>query len=127
MSLQVTEARIFNWAAWARAGSAVRSLGYKSPTLTLLRDNVGGDRWNPPSVAVSDDEGMAVDIAVTRLFHRKPDLHRALYLHYVVGKSFRDVAREMGGGVSHQTVSGWVSQAVSWIDGHFDGVEADAA
>lgn len=127
MSLANTETRIYNWAAWARAGGSVRGLGYKSPSLGLLRDNVGGDRWNPPSLAISDDEAMAMDLIVTRLFHRKPDMHKALVLHYVVGKSFRDCARAMGAGVTHQSVSLWVQQAVSWIDGHCDGISEAAA
>lgn len=137
MSLQSTETRIYNWAAWARAGGSVRALGYKSPSLGLLRDNVGGDRWNPPALAVSDDEGMAMDLIVTRLGERDEVMHWALCLHYIVGKSFRDCARAMqdyavasGDGrydVSHQTVSTLVQRAVSWIDGHCDGISEMAA
>lgn len=130
MSLQSTETRIYNWAAWARAGGSVRALGYKSPSLGLLRDNVGGDRWNPPAIVVTDDEGMAMDLIVTRLGERDELMHWALCLHYIVGKSFRDCARAMrdqGYDVSHQTVSTLVQRAVSWIDGHCDGISEMAA
>lgn len=130
MSLQTTETRIYNWAAWARAGGSVRSLGYKSPSLALLRDNVGGDRWNPPAAAVSDDEGLAMDLIITRLGQSDELMHCALCLHYVTGKSFRDCARAMQGkgyNVSHQAVSALVLRAVSWIDGYCGGVSAIAA
>lgn len=130
MSLQATEVRIYNWAAWARAGGSVRGLGYKSPALWLLRDAIGGDRWNPPSLMIGDDEGIAMDAVITRLREREAMMHLALCLHYIEGKSFRDCAKAMnerGAAVNHQHVAALVQRAVSWVDGCCDGIRDMAA
>lgn len=123
-----TEQRIHDWARWSRAGGPVSGLGYKSPSLTLMRHNMGGGLPLPP---LSDDQAMFVDAAVLRLRLRDHDLWRALVLYYGVeadgrcSGSYSAVGRKMG--CSKLVAQQLVSSAVSWLDGVFSQADLQAA
>lgn len=106
----------------------MRALGYKSPALTLIRQHMGGGVPLPP---LSDDEAMFIDAVVLRLRRQRYDLWLALVLYYGVhtdqscAGSYSAVGRFIGSHKHH--AQQLVSSAVSWIDGHMDGLIEDAA
>ena len=126
--ITATEQRIHDWARWSRAGGPLAGLGYKSPSLTLLRQHMGGGLPLPP---LSDDEAMFVDAAVLRLKARDADLWMALVLYYGVqadgrcSSSYSAVGREMR--CTKLVAQQLVSSAVAWLDGVFAQADLQAA
>lgn len=124
VSETATEQRIYSWAQWSVAGGPARALGYKSPSLTLLRQHMGGGVPLPP---IGDDEALFVDAVVCRLRERRGDLFLALTLYYGVHSdkscvgSFAAVGRFIGSHKHH--AQQLVSAAVAWVDGQFDHAE----
>ncbi len=122
--IATTEQRIHEWALWSRAGGPVRALGYKSPSLALMRQHMGS---TVRSAALCDEEAMFIDAVVTRLRARRGDLWLALALYYGVTEngrccgSYRATAEKLGTNKTH--AAQLVQIAVAWIDGQFDGVE----
>lgn len=125
--LTTTEQRIHDWSQWSRAGGPVSGLGYKSPSLSLIRQNMGGGLPLPP---MSDDDAMFVDAAVQRLQARSYDMWMALVCYYGVhadgscSGSYAATGRFMR--CSKLAAQQLVTSAVAWLDGQFEAVR-DAA
>ena len=119
--ITATEQRIHDWASWSRAGSPVRALGYKSPSLTLMRQHMGGGVPLPP---LSDEEALFIDAAVLRMRDRRNDLWLALVLYYGVHSdtscigSYSALGRWLGSHKHH--AQQLVCAAVAWLDGQLD-------
>lgn len=104
---------LYEWGKWSRCHSD--KLGYQSPWLLLMRDNVQISR--APAPAISDDEAMTIDAAVAKLARHSLVLHRVLCYHYICGWSLRRIAREYltpleYGADSKKRVSVYVAQAL---------------
>jgi len=118
-----TEQKILAWAEWSRSNNPIKALDYKSPSLALIRQHMGG---GIPLPCMTDDEALKIDAAVMRLSIKQPVLHRAFLAYYLYRKSLRVIAKEFGD-VSFNYMNGQIKQAVHWIDGQLDGVDVDAA
>ena len=106
-------ADLYEWGRWVRQDSD--KLGYQSPWLLLMRDNVQISR--APSAAITDDEAMTIDAAVAKLARHSVVLHRVLCYYYVGGWSLRRIAREYltpleYGADSNKRVSVYAAQAL---------------
>jgi hypothetical protein len=117
-----TEQKIVAWADWSRRNNPVRELGYKSPSLTLMRQNMGGGVSLP---SFSDDDAMRVDAAVVRLGARQPELHQVLVMYFLHGRSQQSIATTSK--TCRQEINLRIQKAITWIDGQLDGVDVDAA
>lgn len=104
---------LYEWGRWVRQDSD--RLGYQSPWLLLMRNNVQISR--APAPAISDDEAMTIDAAVAKLARHSLVLHRVLCYHYICGWSLRRIARAYltpleYGADSNKRVSVYAAQAL---------------
>ncbi len=109
MQFPATEQRLIEWATWARAGS---SLGYKSPSLIVMIQNVGS---SVPSLPVSDESAERVDQVVARLRRSQEDMGVIIILYYL--ERYSDVRISRALSISRHRVSKLRESAVAWIDG----------
>ena len=118
-----TEQKILAWAEWSRSNNPIKALDYKSPSLALIRQHMGGGLPLPP---LSDEEALKMDAVVVRLKIKQPQLYRAFVMYFIEGKSQRTIAKEFGG-MSVKYANAWLKQAVCWIEGRLDKIDLDAA
>ena len=106
------------WGIWSR--TALDRLGYVSPLLRILRDNVEGRDARMP-LLITDEQGSAIDAAVSLLAKSQGLVAQTLWLHYARGKSFVEVAEKLD--CSRKMAASLHDQGVMWIDGFFAGEE----
>lgn len=111
------------WGLWSRS-SGLR-LGYTSPLLRILNDNVEQSHGPRLSCLISDELAALVDAAVCELGRGQVLVARALWLHYVRGQTTVDMAEALG--CTRQMAAQLRDHGVMWVDGWFARGEAGAA
>lgn len=101
------------WGLWA--WTAPDKLGYASPMLQILKDNVERkDRRY--MLMISDDAAMVVDEAVTLLAKLQPQVARIVVLHCLYRQDYVDIAEREK--CSRKMVANLFDQGAMWVDGH---------
>jgi hypothetical protein len=80
------------WGDWVRRGGDATGTEYKSPSLMLLRQMMGGVVGAPP---MSDEIPMTVDGILARLRLRDPETYVVIRRYYADGMGCAAVARTM--------------------------------
>jgi len=110
VQVKTIEFLLTEWAKWAYENRGL-SLSYPSiDAPTRLRSASGAGSQ------ITDDEAETIDAAVSRLGRKRRDQYNALVLHYLHGKSYRTIARELN--VHHRVVSDMVNGGRMWLEGH---------
>lgn len=102
-----TEGKLVQWGIWSRRDT--ESLGTKSVIGDLM-----GHTGRSRSLNITDDEGMTIDAAVSRLNRRDGELGRTVVLAYVIGMPHRQIARVMN--CSRASVAMRLKASIAWID-----------
>lgn len=101
------------WGLWAWTASD--RLGYSSPMLQIVQDNVER-KERRHLVMITDEVAMVVDSAVCLLFRLQPRVANVVRLHCLYRLDYVEVAEIMG--CSRKMVANLFDQGAMWIDGH---------
>ena len=104
------------WGIWAR--TALDRLGYVSPLLRILRENVEVRDARMP-LLITDEQGCAIDAAVSLLAKSQGLVAQTLWLHYAKNKSFVEVAEKLD--CSRKMAANLHDQGVMWVEGFVAG------
>lgn len=110
------------WGLWA--WTSPDRLGYSSPMLQILHDNVER-KERRYIVLISDEAAMAVDEAVCLLAKLQPQVARVICLHCIYRQDYVDIAELMG--CSRKMVASLFDQGAMWVDGHLAAADKYAA
>lgn len=116
MSIASTEYLLEQWGFWYRSGAGVPR--YTSPSLALVRDNVGS---TVPSAIITNEDAERVDQAVARLIKRDREMGDCVWLHYGEKRTYHGIAKRLKIGKSK--AAELVRSGVAWIDGALDSQE----
>lgn len=116
MSITSTEYMLEQWGYWLRSGAGIPR--YTSPSLALVRDNVGS---TVPTAVITDDDAEKVDRAVARLGKRDKEMGDCVWLHYAEKRTYHGIAKRLGIGKSK--AAELVRAGVAWVDGALDSEE----
>ncbi|GLS27754.1 antiterminator Q family protein [Marinibactrum halimedae] len=95
------------WARWARSNPD--NIGY--PTIEPFRRLLGSKGLSP---AISDDEAMRVDAALSRLLARDSEMGEAVTKYYLYGGNLSRLARELK--VDRRRAEVIVKAGTAWMD-----------
>lgn len=101
------------WGLWA--WTAPDRLGYTSPMLQIVHDNVER-RERRYIVMISDDVGMALDDAMCILNRLQPRVAKVVRLHCLYRLDYVEIAELEK--CSRKMVANLFDQGAMWIDGH---------
>lgn len=101
------------WGLWA--WTAPDRLGYSSPMLQILQDNVER-KERRHLVLISDDVAMEVDAAMCLLHRLQPRAANVVRLHCLYRLDYVEIAELEK--CSRKMVANLFDQAAMWIDGH---------
>jgi len=116
MSIESTEYLLEQWGFWYRSGAGIPR--YTSPSLALMRDNVGS---TVPTAMITDEQADKVDRAVARLGKRDPEMGDCVWLHFAEKRTYHGIAKRLGIGKSK--AAELVRAGVAWVDGALDSEE----
>lgn len=101
------------WGRWLSSGV---SNCYVSPSLQLMRENVGGV---VREARISDEDALKVDAAVCRLMKRKAHLGRAVFVYFKSpSMTYTKLGKSMG--CNRSTAQKYLESGVEWLEGYFD-------
>lgn len=103
------------WGDWTRNGGNATGLGYKSPSLTLLRRMVGGVVGMPE---IGDEIPCKIDGYLGRLRSMDREMYESLRLYYVDRKTYHGVAKAMR--IDRRKAAYLVGAGEHWIAGRLD-------
>lgn len=101
------------WGLWA--WTAPDRLGYSSPMLQILHDNVER-KERRYILVISDEAAMAVDGAMCLLHKLQPQVANVVRLHCLYRLDYVDIAEHMK--CSRKMVANLFDQGAMWVDGH---------
>lgn len=110
------------WGLWAM--SAPVRLGYTSPMLQIVHDNVER-KERRYIVLINDDTGMVLDDAVCLLNQLQPQVAKVVQLHCLYRLDYVEIAEREK--CSRKMVANLFDQGAMWIDGHLAAGEKYAA
>lgn len=113
MSITATEYLLEQWGFWYRSGAGVPR--YTSPSLALMRDNVGS---TVPTALITNEEAERVDQALARLLKRDRQMGDSVWLFYGEKRTCHGIGRKLGIGKSK--AAELIKSGVAWIDGALD-------
>ncbi len=102
-----TEFLLAQWALWSRIDAGIAK-GYP----THSPHEKPGTR---DDLAITDEEGMLLDKAVTKLVNRDKKIGNATRLYYFYQQNLSRTAEKLE--TSRGTVRLWVTAGTAWIDG----------
>ena len=110
------------WGLWA--WTAPDRLGYTSPMLQIMRDNVER-KERRHLVLISDEVAMEVDGAMCLLNRLQPKVANVVRLHCLYRLDFVEIAEREK--FSRKMAAALFDQGAMWIDGHLAASEKYAA
>jgi len=106
-----TEYLLEQWGWWRMDAKCVS--GYMSPTLALMRQAIAPIN-SSKSYCVTDDQAMAVDLAVSRLSKRDNEMGDMVWLYFAAKWAMARVGKQFG--MSEGKAREIVRAGTAWID-----------
>jgi hypothetical protein len=106
------------WGIWA--WSAPDRLGYTSPMMQIMHDNVER-KERRYILVITDDVAMEVDAGVCALHRLQPGVAKVVRLYCLYRKNMIEIAEIMG--CSRKLVANMYDQGVMWMDGYLSNSE----
>lgn len=113
-TVRMMQNELAQWGKWARKAERNPSeLGYKSPTLGLMRLKEG-EKSHGIKVMLDDDALVAIDHLVMQLKLSRPDLYQWIDFHYLKGYPVAVLAQHTA--VDRRNIDKYLLAAETWLD-----------